>query len=664
MTDQRDDPVQALISEGRHEEAASLAVARGEFGRAVDVYEKLWRFDEALALAERNQDRPRAVRLALEARRPERARALAAEVASEDRDELLRVADAFAGRGVFDDAARAAERAGALERAADYYHRASAEVDAARVLLAAGRLREAAQRLELVLASGAGPRGGDAERASAELLLGRLLARLGRPLEAARALQSAARRRDFRDEAWRSLCGVLLALGYPHAAEEIARRLHALCPELPPSAEQIAGELPAAERQFPDRFAVERLLGSGATGRVYLAEDRLTGRMVALKSLSVGASGIEEEAVRRFLREAEAAGRLRHPHIVALFDVDVASGLLVFEYMAGGSLEDLLAGRGRLSPASVRRLGLELLSALGAAHEVGIVHRDVKPANVFLDAAGGAKLGDFGAAHLQDFGQTQTGGLIGTLAYISPEQVTGDRIGPEADLYSLGCTLYEALTGRPPFSGPDFVSQHLAEPPVPPGELIAGIDAAVDDVILRALRKAPEERFGSSTEMAEAVSRWPVEHAIARIAAREAPPSLPAEAANQDVGEVVVELGPVAGGRLIVRHDPRVDRDVLVERRSAALSEEDVTRIKRLAAAGGPHVQRVTSLDVEAGEITYEWLAAELTAFASLSRAEVEDLKPVWARLEPLGLSADPGRPIARTAGGPVVLVQPVVIPT
>src|SRR6185369_8102359 len=276
--------------------------------------------------------------------------------------------------------------------------------------------------------------------------------------------------------------------------------------------------LPAKRERGPAtgvarRFELRRLLGGGATGRVYEAVDTLLGIPVALKMLQLGGApgDPERQAYLRFAREAEAAGRLRHPNIVTLYDAQPASGLFVFELMTGGTLAERLATAGPLAPAAARRLALDLLTALGAAHERGIVHRDVKPANIFFDAAGNAKLGDFGAAHLADFGQTQSGGFLGTLAYMAPEQITGAAIGAAADLYALGATLFEALTGRPPFLGPDLVGQHLGEAAPPATALRPALSGAHDQTLRRALAKAPSDRFGSAAEMAEAIASWPVE---------------------------------------------------------------------------------------------------------------------------------------------------------
>src|SRR5690606_3358529 len=155
--------------------------------------------------------------------------------------------------------------------------------------------------------------------------------------------------------------------------------------------------------------------------------------------------------------------------------------------------------------AQVRRLALELLAGLGLAHERGVIHRDVKPANVFLDARGSAKLGDFGVAHLLDLGQTQTGGLIGTLAYMSPEQVTGAPLPVAADPYAVGVTLFEARAGRPPFLGPDFVAQHLGEAPPDIADLVPEA-AGWSPILGRLLGKDPDARPTSTSEVAQAIA--------------------------------------------------------------------------------------------------------------------------------------------------------------
>ncbi len=663
--------VQRLVRNGQHEEAASLAEAHGLIPEALALYEKLWRFDKAWPLAESLADWPRAVRLALEARQPEHARRLAARVASDDPETLRKVAQAFAGRGQFEPAAALAERAGDRAQAADFYRRAGLPLDAASVMVAAGRLRDAARLLETVIATADVQAAPGDERAQAELAMGKLLARLGRPWDAARALQSAAKLAATQVEAQRHLCGVLLALGLPHAANQVAKRLHEDNRAVSWDAHQVAATLPTDAREVPERFAVERLLGAGGIGRVYLAQDRLLDRPVALKALSVGATGAEEQALARFVREAEAAGRLHHPHIVALHDVDLSAGLLVFEFVSGGSLAQSLENGDALPLAKVRRLGLELLDALGAAHAAGIVHRDVKPANVFLDAAGSAKLGDFGAAHLLDFGQTQTGGLIGTLAYLSPEQVTGDRIGPQADLYGLAATLFEALTGRPPFLGPDFVTQHLSETPPRPSTLTLGLSLqaaeAVDRVLLRALAKPPEDRYSSTRAMAEEVAMWPVQDALeALVVGAPVLGPIEVEAPPPEASPIVLQnLGRTAQGTLLLQQDPRTDRAVVVWRPDQLLQGPALRKWQKLAALGGPLVQRVLSLCDAQGvlgkQVTFEQLTGACVKLNEITSDERLALSQKLAAMAAVAPECVRTPAIVQTATGPVLLIQPDV---
>jgi serine/threonine-protein kinase len=653
------DVIEYLVAHGAYVEAARVCVERGDLPRAVQLYERVWRFADALPLAERLGDPALAVRLALDANLPARAVALAAAVPDDAPDTLRAVADAFAGRGRPFEAARVLERAQDWARAAALLHRAGAALDEARAREAAGQLREAALLYDRLIAQGAAD-----EAAAARLALGRLYARLGRAEEAARLLQAAARHAPTRTAALRALCGPLLALGYRAAAAEVVARLRRDAPALPASPEELAAleeaELAATGRAARDaggarRFRVGKLLGAGATGRVYLADDTLLGQPVALKLLTVGAaaSGPERQAYLRYAREAEAAGRLRHPNIVALHDADPTIGLYVLELMSGGTLAERLGAGGALSVAHGRRLALDLLAALGAAHERGIVHRDIKPPNIFYDAAGNAKVGDFGAAHLADFGQTQTGGFFGTVAYMAPEQISGGAIGAPADLYALGVTLFEALTGRLPFLGPDLVAQHLGESPPVPSALRADLPRAVDDVLARALAKAPEDRFASAAEMAAAVARWPTDAALPAAAVADAPEEPIIDALAQPADDVR-ELGATADGRLTLRREPRTARFVLVEERAAPLDEAALADVRRRAAAGGPAVQRVLRLSDDRREIWYEALDGWVPA-ALATPAERVGLERARAAHPALALTH-----FARTEGGPVWIVAPL----
>ncbi len=646
------DFVDYLVAHGAYAEAARVAAERGERARAIALYERVWRFADAWPLALELGDRPLAVRLALDANLPARAAEIAEGTPPE---ELPAVAEAFAARGRPFEAARTAERAGAWPRAAAWYRRAGAPLDEARAQIQAGALREAGLIYERLIAEGVGD-----EAAAARLALGRLLARLGRSEEAVRHMQAAARVPALQTAAWRALCGPLLALGLPGAAAELASRLHHADPTLP----RVAAEVALLDETMAEtgregavgdvgrRYHLRRLLGAGAIGRVYEAFDSLLGAPVALKLLDVGGGGggdPERQAYLRFAREAEAAGRLRHPNIVALADAQPGAGLFVFELLTGGTLAERLAASGPLPVATARRMALDLLAALGAAHERGIVHRDVKPPNVLFDAAGNAKLGDFGSAHLADFGQTQTGGFFGTVAYMSPEQITGAPIGYSADLYALGATLVEALTGEPPFRGPDLVAQQLGEPPPRPSSRRPGLSPLHDQVLARALAKAPADRFASAIEMAEAVAAWPTEGAPAALTSEPAaPPAAPPPAPPER------ELGRTAEARLVLRHDPRTAREVLVEERTATIEGPALDELRALAAAGGPQVQRILRLSDDRCAVWYEVVWGDPQPEGALTPSERAALADALMRLP-----ATHARLFVRTPAGPVVVVAP-----
>ncbi len=651
------DFIDYLVAHGAYVEAAKVAAARGELARAITLYERVWRFAEAWPLALAMGDRPLAVRLALDANQPDQAAEIAADAPPEAAPGL---AQAFAARGRFFEAARQAERAGDWARAAGWFRRAGAPLDEARAESRGGRLREAGLIYERLIAQGSAE-----EAAAARVALGRLLARVGRTEDAVRHLQTAARSPAWQAQAWRALCGPLLELGLRGAAAELADRLRARNPSLPATPDEIAALEEAQPQGTPTggsgevagRYQLRRLLGAGAVGRVYEAFDTLLGAPVALKLVAVGGGSGESErqAYVRFAREAEAAGRLRHPNIVALADAHASAGLFVFELMTGGTLAERLGAEGPLTPAAARRLGLDLLAALAAAHERGIIHRDVKPSNVFFDAAGNAKLGDFGSAHLADFGQTQTGGFFGTVAYMSPEQITGAAIGHAADLYALGATLIEALTGAPPFLGPDLVAQHLGEASPAPSARRPGLSRQHDLALSRALAKAPADRFGSALEMADAISAWPSE--VGPVFELRLPERIRPEV-HRDAGPADRELARTPDGRLLRRHDPRTGRDLLIEERSEPVEGPVLDRLRRTAAAGGPQVQRVLGLSPDRRAVAYEVLEGDLEPVEALSAAERAALEGAFAAL-PDGRATH----VVRTPAGPVLWVAPLPEP-
>jgi tetratricopeptide (TPR) repeat protein len=272
------------------------------------------------------------------------------------------------------------------------------------------------------------------------------------------------------------------------------------------------------------RYEVRRLIGEGGQKIVFLAHDAKLGRDVAVALLR--AEGLEAESIARVEREAQAMARLgAQPHIVSIFDMGEFDNrpFIVCEYMAGGDLHQALRRAGGVLPLGrALEIAQDLLRGLAAAHSRGILHRDIKPANIWLTEDGAAKLGDFGLAiSLGRTRVTQAGTIMGTAAYMSPEQALGGDVDARSDLYSLGCVLYEMVTGRPPFLGDDaiaVVSQHINTAPVAPSWHQRNLPQALERLTLRLLAKAPDERPASAAEvltMLEAIAAAPPE-AVAR----------------------------------------------------------------------------------------------------------------------------------------------------
>ena len=229
-------------------------------------------------------------------------------------------------------------------------------------------------------------------------------------------------------------------------------------------------------RILDGRYQLGSLLGAGGMARVYVATDRVLERQVAVKVLSPS-DAQDPLFVERFRREARAAARLNHPNIVAVFDSgsDADQPYLVMEYVPGQSLAQLLHRQGRLVPRQAVELAIQVCAALAAAHAQGLVHRDIKPANVLISPDGQVKVTDFGIVKASAATTlTGTGTVLGTPAYLSPEQAQGHPVDARSDLYGLGCVLYELVCGSPPFgSGTDrspvaIATRHVRELPEPP----------------------------------------------------------------------------------------------------------------------------------------------------------------------------------------------------
>jgi serine/threonine-protein kinase len=260
-------------------------------------------------------------------------------------------------------------------------------------------------------------------------------------------------------------------------------------------------------------YRIERVIGAGGMGEVYEARPGEDGDRVALKVLLPELGG-EERLRRRFEREARLAGTLSHRHVVPVLRSGVADGrpFLVMPYIDGPDLGAVIAHEGPLHPADAGLIAYQLGSALEAAHGAGLVHRDVKPANVFVDVERGrprAYLGDFGLTKsaTSTSGLTRTGMYVGTVDYAAPEQLQAEPLDGRADVYALGALLYQALTARVPFPRArpvDKIMAHLSEPPPRPSESEDGVPGAFDDVVARAMAKSADDRFQTAGELGKA----------------------------------------------------------------------------------------------------------------------------------------------------------------
>jgi eukaryotic-like serine/threonine-protein kinase len=283
-------------------------------------------------------------------------------------------------------------------------------------------------------------------------------------------------------------------------------------------------------RVVAGRYALGEVLGQGGMGTVWLATDRVLERQVAVKEVTFPLHVTEEERAvlrERTMREARAAGRLEHPHVTTVYDVVEEGGKpwLVMKHVDARSLQEVIEERGPLPPADVARIGLHVLEALVAAHAIGIVHRDVKPANVLVGPDGSGCLTDFGIATTTgDSSLTTNGALIGSPSYMAPERAHGDEPRPPVDLWSLGATLYAAVEGRPPFDGGDSMATLMSVVSEPPAPMLRA--GPLEPVLRGLLTKDPDQRSTAAIARSQ----------LAAVAAGDAPapkaPSSPPPASS------------------------------------------------------------------------------------------------------------------------------------
>src|ERR687889_911101 len=283
------------------------------------------------------------------------------------------------------------------------------------------------------------------------------------------------------------------------------------------------------------RYELRTLVGSGGMADVYLAGDEILGREVALKLLK-DRYAENEEFVERFRREAKSAAALSSPYIVPIFDrgeTDDGTYYITMEYLPGGTLKERIRATSALRPQAAAEVALQVAEALQTAHVRGVVHRDIKPRNILLADSDHVKVADFGIARAADATTiSQTGDILGSAKYMSPEQAEGDEVGPVSDLYSLGVVLYEMLTGRVPFeveTPADVPIRHAVAPPPHPRKLDSEVPEDLDAITMRLLATNPEDRYGSADKLIEELQ-----------GARAQIPSAPRSSTNGTTAETVL----------------------------------------------------------------------------------------------------------------------------
>jgi beta-lactam-binding protein with PASTA domain/predicted Ser/Thr protein kinase len=266
------------------------------------------------------------------------------------------------------------------------------------------------------------------------------------------------------------------------------------------------------KRVLAGRYELQAVLGQGGMARVFRGTDRVLNRTVAIKVLSPQFAD-DDQFVARFRREAQAAAGLNHPNIVSVYDTGSQGDVhfIVMEYVEGRTLRDLIRQEGPLLPERAAEITEAVARGLAAAHEAGLVHRDVKPGNIMITRDGEVKVMDFGIARTTSGDTlTQTAAILGTASYLSPEQAQGESVDARSDIYSVGCVLYEMLTGRPPFTGDSPVSiayKHVGENPIPPSRINTDIPSGLEAVVMKCMAKNPENRYRTAIELRDDLAR-------------------------------------------------------------------------------------------------------------------------------------------------------------
>ena len=326
------------------------------------------------------------------------------------------------------------------------------------------------------------------------------------------------------------------------------------------------------------RYRVLEKLGSGGMAEVYSAEDSQLGRRVALKVLHRRYAE-DPQFVERFRREASSAAGLQHPNVVGIYDRGEWDGTyyIAMEFVEGRTLKDIIVEKGPAPPAAATDIVLQILRAARYAHKRGIVHRDIKPQNVLIDQEGRVRVTDFGIARAGTSDMTETGSIMGTAQYLSPEQAQGRPVDARSDLYSIGVVLYELLRGEVPFDAESPVSvalKQVNETPLPPGQLNPEVPPALDAVVMRALEKDPARRFADADEFIAALEAARTGHEVIP------PPPIVEEVVEEDRGRrwwlwllILLALAAIALGLYLLLRPEQVEVPNVIGRESATATQ-------------------------------------------------------------------------------------------
>jgi len=399
------------------------------------------------------------------------------------------------------------------------------------------------------------------------------------------------------------------------------------------------------------KYSIRRELGKGAMGVVYEGFDPAIERVVALKTVRADQLGGEDapEILTRFRREAQAAGRLTHPNVVAVYELgeDAGTTFIAMEFVKGRSLKEYLEQHTRFTTPQLARIMTELLAALDYSHRNGVVHRDIKPANVMILEDGTVKVADFGIARIEQSNLTQTGMILGTPSYMSPEQFMGQTVDGRSDLFSAGVILYELLTGEKPFSGSATTIMHkvLQEEPLPPSTLNVQVPRPFDGVVKRALAKRPDERFQTAREFAEAIK--------AAVEGREAP-----AVTDATVVGTATMTKRAAQGPIDIKTDP-TQSTIRTVRQPAAAAPAPTPSPAKPARSQGLAVAIVGGVAVLAVAVAAWMMMSRPSGTAS---APAVAAAPAAPPTQPAAAPPPPAAPAAPVAAAPAAAPGTVVV--